>query len=128
MSDPASQVEELRAQFERDLSAADREADVRAVRDRYLSRKGGLVSALLKALGSAPAGERPRLGRLANQLKQDIESSCVSRLAGSRRGARVQRAPSTSRCPDGVPASAIVIRSRFCASVSKPSSPATGSW
>jgi phenylalanyl-tRNA synthetase alpha chain len=56
---------------------------LRAVRDRYLARKGGLVSALLKALGSAPADARPRLGKLANELKQQIETSLDARLAAS---------------------------------------------
>ena len=73
MSDSDSSIESLRAQFERDLAAAVSEADLRAVRDRYLARKGGLVSALLKALGSAPPAERPRLGQLANTLKNEIE-------------------------------------------------------
>ncbi|MCA1559176.1 MAG: phenylalanine--tRNA ligase subunit alpha [Acidobacteria bacterium] len=81
MPDPASQIEDLRAQFERDLAAATGEAAVRGVRDRYLSRKGGLLSALLKALGTAPADERPRLGRLANELKEDIETQLGARLS-----------------------------------------------
>ena len=80
MTDPARQVDDLRAQFDRDLAAAEREADLRAVRDRYLSRKGGLVSALLKALGAAPSEDRPRLGQLANQLKQEIEARLTARL------------------------------------------------
>jgi phenylalanyl-tRNA synthetase alpha chain len=88
MSDPAVQVEDLRVQFERDVAAAVREADLRAVRDRYLARKGGLVSALLKALGSAPPEERPRLGQLANQLKQEIESRLLSRLEEATRARR----------------------------------------
>ena len=53
------------------------------MRDRYLARKGGLVSALLKALGSAPADARPLLGKLANELKQQIETSLDERLAAS---------------------------------------------
>lgn len=52
------------------------------MRDRYLARKGGLVSGLLKSLGSASADERPRLGQLANALKQEIETELDSRLAG----------------------------------------------
>ncbi len=67
-------VDALRARFEDDLSGARSEADLRGVRDRYLARKGGLVSGLLKALGQAPPADRPRLGQLANQLKDDIES------------------------------------------------------
>jgi len=76
-------IETLRRQFDEDLATAASETALRAVRDRYLSRKGGLVSALLKALGSAPADARPMLGRLANDLKQDIESRVDARLSAA---------------------------------------------
>jgi phenylalanyl-tRNA synthetase alpha chain len=76
-----SSIETLREQFERDLAAAASEADLRLVRDRYLARKGGLVSGLLKALGSAPADERPRLGQHANTLKKEIEQRLDERTA-----------------------------------------------
>ena len=89
MSD--SQIEDLRQQFDQDLTAAASESDLRAVRDRYLSRKGGLVSGLLKSLGSAPAEERPRLGRLANELREDIEIRLTAR----------QTAAAESRPPRG---------------------------
>jgi phenylalanyl-tRNA synthetase alpha chain len=78
-----SQIDALRAEFERDLSAATTVAGVRSVRDRYLARKGGLVSGLLKALGSAPPHDRPRLGKLANDLKQHIEARLDERLAAA---------------------------------------------
>jgi phenylalanyl-tRNA synthetase alpha chain len=81
MSD--SPIDSLRTQFEAELAAAATEADLRTVRDRYLSRKGGLVSALLKSLGSASAEDRPRLGQLANALKQDIETKLEARLSGA---------------------------------------------
>jgi phenylalanyl-tRNA synthetase alpha chain len=74
VSDPGLEVDALRARFEDDLSGARSEADLRGVRDRYLARKGGLVSGLLKALGQAPPADRPRLGQLANQLKEEIET------------------------------------------------------
>jgi phenylalanyl-tRNA synthetase alpha chain len=80
MNHPASDIDQLRSRFEQDLAAATSEADLRAVRDRYLARKGGLVSALLKSLGSAPPESRPQLGQLANALKQDIESRLTERL------------------------------------------------
>jgi phenylalanyl-tRNA synthetase alpha chain len=78
-----SPIESLRAQFTADLATAASEAELRAVRDRYLARKGGLVSALLKGLGTSPPEERPRLGQLANTLKQEIEDQLDARLAAS---------------------------------------------
>ena len=80
MSDPIRALESLRQQFEQDLASAGTEADLRALRDKFLSRKGGLVSGLLKALGSAPAEDRPRLGQLANALKTDIDSTLTTRI------------------------------------------------
>ncbi len=74
-------VDSLRQQFERDLAGATGEAALRAVRDRYLSRKGGLVSTLLKGLGQVPPDERPTVGQLVNQLKQHIEATLDARLA-----------------------------------------------
>ena len=56
---------------------------MRGVRDRYLARKGGLVSGLLKALGQAPPADRPRLGQLANHLKTEIETRLAERLASA---------------------------------------------
>jgi phenylalanyl-tRNA synthetase alpha chain len=81
MSD--SSIDTLRSQFQSDLASAAGEAELRAVRDRYLARKGGLVSGLLKTLASAPAEERPRLGQLTNELKRDIEAALESRLAAA---------------------------------------------
>jgi phenylalanyl-tRNA synthetase alpha chain len=83
MPDPASQIDSLRTQFETDVAAAAGADALRAVRDRYLARKGGLVSALLKALGSAPPETRPALGKLANDLKQQIESTLEERISAS---------------------------------------------
>ena len=80
-ADPGREVDALRAQFDRDLANARNEADLRGVRDRYLARKGGLVSGLLKALGQAPPADRPRLGQLANTLKLEIETRLAERLA-----------------------------------------------
>ncbi len=71
----------LHQQFETELARATSEADVRALRDRYLARKGGLVSLLLKDVASAPADRRPALGKQANELKQQIESALAERAA-----------------------------------------------
>jgi phenylalanyl-tRNA synthetase alpha chain len=80
MSDPVQALAFLREQFEQDLASAGTDSDLRTVRDKYLSRKGGLMSALLKTLASAPVEERPRLGQLVNSLKAHIESALDQRL------------------------------------------------
>jgi phenylalanyl-tRNA synthetase alpha chain len=76
----ADSIHTLKSQFDRELAAAASEAELRAIRDRYLSRKGGLVSNLLKALGSASPEERPRLGKVVNELKADIETRLNQQL------------------------------------------------
>jgi phenylalanyl-tRNA synthetase alpha chain len=86
MSDPSSQIDILRTQFETDIAQATGAEALRSVRDRYLARKGGLVSGLLKTLGSAPADTRPALGKLANDLKQQIEATLDARLAAADEG------------------------------------------
>jgi phenylalanyl-tRNA synthetase alpha chain len=92
MTDSIPDIDALRAQFAADLEQASGESALRAVRDRYLARKGGLVSALLRALGSAPAGDRPRLGQLVNALKQDIATAIDGRLAAAAEGRPVNGA------------------------------------
>jgi len=82
VSDPL-ELDALRGQFDRELAGAASEADLRAVRDRYLARKGGLVSQLLKAVGQAAPDDRPRLGQLVNQLKVHIEALLAERLAAA---------------------------------------------
>ena len=86
MTDPSADIASLRSGFEQDLAQAPDEPALRAVRDRYLARKGGLVSALLKTLGSAPPEARPRLGQLVNALKHDIETAIDARLAAAAAG------------------------------------------
>jgi phenylalanyl-tRNA synthetase alpha chain len=78
MSDTLS---DLRREFAAALEAARTAADVKAVRDRFLSRKHGQVTALLKTLGTLPADARRELGERTNQLKRDIETALDARDA-----------------------------------------------
>ncbi|HEX5474341.1 MAG TPA: phenylalanine--tRNA ligase subunit alpha [Vicinamibacterales bacterium] len=71
----------LKQQFDTDVAAASTEAALRALRDKYLARKGGLVSGVLKEVASAPPDRRPALGRQANEIKQHIEAELTGRLA-----------------------------------------------
>ena len=92
------------------LAAARRVADVKAVRDEFLGRKQGRVTALLKAVGAAPPDERRVLGAQANALQAGDRSG--ARRARSGAGARPRRRPArwTSRCPAACRSSAAGIR------------------
>ena len=74
-------ISSLTQQFADDLAASTNEADLRALRDKYLSRKNGLLSVFMKSVAASPAEQRPALGQAANQLKQQIEAALAERLA-----------------------------------------------
>ena len=85
-------IEELQRTVERDVASAKSEADVRAVRERYLARKGGVISTLLKDLATAPVEERRALGSALNGLKQYAETqldAAQRALAQKPRGAAI---------------------------------------
>jgi phenylalanyl-tRNA synthetase alpha chain len=92
MASTSPDVQSLRDQFDRELTTVSREAELRALRDRYLARKGGLVSTLLKSLGAAPPDERPRLGQAVNALKDHIEGEITSRIEAAASQARPKNA------------------------------------
>jgi phenylalanyl-tRNA synthetase alpha chain len=71
----------LREQFASDLAAATSAREVQALRDRYLGRKNGLVTALWGQIAQAPANLKRELGRLANDLKREIEAALAARSA-----------------------------------------------
>ena len=76
-------ISSLRKQFDADVAAVASEAELRAIRDKYLSRKNGLIQAFLKSVASAPVDARPALGQAANELKKRVESTIDDRLAAS---------------------------------------------
>jgi phenylalanyl-tRNA synthetase alpha chain len=74
-------LDRVRTEFRTDLAAVVSDRDLQAVRDKYLSRKRGAVTALLKAVAAAPLDARPELGRRANELKRQIEEALEARQA-----------------------------------------------
>ena len=58
--------------------AQDREA-IEKIKVKFLGRKG-LLTNILKGLGSLPKEERPKVGKLANQVKVKIEHAIGERL------------------------------------------------
>jgi len=63
----------LRAEFDAALAAAGDAPALQALRDRFLGRKSGAVTALLKSLGRLPEAERREAGQELNALKAAIE-------------------------------------------------------
>lgn len=74
-------VEDLQQQFTAALDAARTPAAFKALRDDFLSRKHGRVTALVKAIATAPPEDRRTLGAAANALKQHIEQTLDAREA-----------------------------------------------
>lgn len=68
--------------------------ELATLRDRYLGRKSGSLSQLLKSLGSRPPGERAALGARLNELKAAIEArldDLSARIAEVGRAQRYER-------------------------------------
>ena len=83
MSDLRADLETLRATATDRLAAAGSTDAVDALRHELLGRSGELT-ALLKRVGSAPAEERPALGRVANEVRADVEGAIGRRLEALR--------------------------------------------
>lgn len=66
-------LEEIRARAEAELQKIDALADLEALRVQVLGKKGELT-AILKSMGSLSAEERPKMGQLANEVRQNIEA------------------------------------------------------
>ncbi len=49
-------------------------AELEPFRVRFLGRKGGTLTTVMRGLADVPKEERPRLGRLANEVKKEITS------------------------------------------------------
>ncbi len=75
----AASVAALRAAFDDRVRAAGSAADVAALKDEFLGRKAGLVTGLLKGLGSLSPDAKRELGQLVNALKNDVEAALTER-------------------------------------------------
>ena len=76
---PPPTVDDVRAAFLAELDRADAPDRLQELRHRYLGRKRGAVTALLKSVAQAPPEARRDLGRRANALKQEIERALAAR-------------------------------------------------
>ena len=74
-------TDELRAQFHARLATASTEAALKALDDQFLSRRSGLLTALLKTLPSLAPDARRDVGASVNALKTEIETTLAERRA-----------------------------------------------
>ena len=84
----------LREEFEQAVAAAREPGALQALRDRFVGRRSGALSALLKSLGSLAEAERREAGQELNALKAHIESRLedAQRLVESAKAARAPQA------------------------------------
>ena len=76
--------------FQDELGAIRTDAELQALRTRWVGRKGSWVAAYMETIGKATPEEKRTLGRLANELKKAVESAIAERetaLAATRRPA-----------------------------------------
>jgi phenylalanyl-tRNA synthetase alpha chain len=73
-----SQIESLRLEAIAALETANDSASLEAVRVRYLG-KSGAISRLSESMREVPKEDRPRLGKLLNELRQQVQASLKQR-------------------------------------------------
>jgi phenylalanyl-tRNA synthetase alpha chain len=72
-------IEPLRREFGEALAAARTPADLKELKDRFLGRKQGRVTAALKQISQQPADQRASLGGALNAFKKEIEAALDTR-------------------------------------------------
>jgi len=71
-SDLETQLQQLRQQADSAIASADTLDALETLRVSYLGKKGQL-SQILKGMGKLDASERPKIGGLANQVKESLQ-------------------------------------------------------
>ncbi|HCE68869.1 MAG: phenylalanine--tRNA ligase subunit alpha [Geobacteraceae bacterium GWC2_55_20] len=84
------QLEKLKNETLTSIKSAGNVELLQDIRVRMLGRKGELT-ALMKGLGALSADERPIVGQLVNNVRDEIESALETALAAAREQAKVER-------------------------------------
>ena len=80
MSSLTHQIEQLRSHFLQELREASHTKDLENLKVKYLGKKGP-VQNLMMELKNSPTDERPQLGKLINDLKEELLSHCDNSLS-----------------------------------------------
>ncbi len=73
------QLEDLRRSFLAGLEAVQKPEQIEQLRIQYLGRKGRLTS-VLRQMGNLAPEDRPRVGALANRIKDEMERAIEARV------------------------------------------------
>jgi phenylalanyl-tRNA synthetase alpha chain len=73
IKDLEKEIEGIKAQFADEIKTILSKKDFIPLKDKYTSRKKGIVTTLMKRLQKCPQEERPLAGKLINSLKTEIE-------------------------------------------------------
>ncbi len=65
-------LSEIQNQTKDDLAKAESLEEVETIKTRYLGRKGGVISEIIKSIPGLPQEQRSSTGKSANTLKQEI--------------------------------------------------------
>src|SRR5439155_23117303 len=90
-----AELAELRQAALAEIAACRTDAELEAIRVRYLGRKGSL-NGILRGLGAMSAEERPAVGALANEVKEAIVAAVAAR-EGQLRADQLRRSLSEDR-------------------------------
>ena len=74
-------ISELRAQFAAELASASSVELCKSLRDRWVGRESGIISAEMRRLREMPKEERPAFGAAVNALRADVENELESAQA-----------------------------------------------
>lgn len=69
----SDKLQELREKIQKDLSDVKSVEDLKNIRVQYLGKKGALT-AILRELGNVAAEERPRIGKMVNEVRARAEA------------------------------------------------------
>jgi phenylalanyl-tRNA synthetase alpha chain len=86
-----AQLRAFRDEALREIAAARAEDDLEALDVHYLGRRGGLLSGLMRGIGSLPAEDRPIVGMVVNDVRAEVEGALAAARAAARGAAQVAR-------------------------------------
>ncbi|MHC4307053.1 MAG: hypothetical protein ACYSR7_00295, partial [Planctomycetota bacterium] len=73
-------LSEIQNQAKDDLAKADSPEEVEKIKTKYLGRKGGIISEIIKAIPGLPPEQRSSTGKSANILKKEISKSVTTKI------------------------------------------------